>query len=239
MEPQGPVVCDEAIEVLFRASSYGVFLMPDGTHRSHYGIDLFAPQGTEVRSPVMGIVDRVGLASNPREAGGNCVRIKDTTNEYHYAAHMMTAPLVRRGDPVDIGSPLGWLGRTGSARHTSAHTHYEWRDRLGRPKNPFGALVRAHGLEPNTRVVRGAFRCPGGGISCESLVGDASSWCQEAHVALLEAPKVEDPAEQPEWPPSMSGNRPVRWDIIAGVGAAAALMFAATTGGWFVRRRSA
>jgi len=226
MEPQGPVVCGE--DVLFRASSYGVFLMPDGSHRSHYGIDFFAAEGTEVRSPVDGIVDRIGLATNPREIGGNCVRIKDVTREYHYAAHMLTPPLVRRGDPVQVGTPLGWVGKTGSAHGTHAHTHYEWRDRLGRVKNPFVPLVRAYGYPDGTRVVRGALTCPGGPLRCDMLAGDLNAWCDEARVALLEKSKLDgEPPEVPESPESTVGMRPVRWDIIAGVGTLTVFMFGA------------
>jgi hypothetical protein len=230
VEPQGPVVCGE--DVLFRASSYGVFLMPDGSHRSHYGVDLYAADGTEVRSPVEGVVDRVGYASNRHEIGGNCVRIKDLTREYHYAAHMLTPPLVRRGDAVQIGTPLGWVGKTGSAHGTHSHTHYEWRDRLGRVKNPFNALVRAYGQPDGTRVVRGAMACPGGPLGCEMLAGDATAWCDQARVALLEKAKLdEEPPEVPESPESTTGMRPVRWDILAGVGVLTGFMFGAVVVG--------
>src|SRR3972149_1413605 len=99
MDPQGSVVC--GADVLYRASSYGVFLMPDGSRRAHYGLDFYAPDGTEGRPPV------------------------------------------------------GWVGRTGSAHGTHAHTHYEWRDRWGRVKNPYAAFLRAQGLPADTRVVRG------------------------------------------------------------------------------------
>lgn len=236
MEAQGPVVYGD---VLFRASSYGVFLMPDGTHRSHYGIDLYASEGSEVRSPVAGVVDRIGLASDPGEIGGNSVRIRDATGEYHYAAHMLTPPLVRRGDRVDVGTPLGWVGKTGSARTTHPHTHYEWRDRFGRVKNPFAALVRAYALPADTRVARLSIAPPGGAVDCARLVGDATGWCDQARVALLE-PKaeLETIEDVPENPESTIGQRPVRWDIV-GIGIAGVLtilIFGATTGGWFTRR---
>ena len=233
MDPQGSVVC--GADVLYRASSYGVFVMPDGSRRAHYGLDFYAPDGTEVRSPVAGVVDRVALASEGK-IGGNAVRIKDGTSEYHYAAHMLTPPLVRRGDPVEVGTPLGWVGRTGSAHGTHAHTHYEWRDRWGRVKNPYAAFLRAQGLPADTRVVRGSIDCPGGGLSCEMLAAAAGGWCQEARLALADKPVLtEEPPEVPEWPPSMKGLEPVRWDLVLfGAGAAGAAL-----GAWWLARRAA
>jgi len=171
MDPQGSVVC--GADVLYRASSYGVFLMPDGSRRAHYGLDFYAPDGTEVRSPVAGVVDRVAVVADGK-TGGNAVRIKDPTGEYHYAAHMLTPPLVRRGGAVEVGTPLGWVGRTGSAHGTHAHVHYEWRDRWGRVKNPFAAFLRAQGLPPGTRVVRGSISCPGGSLVISSHHTSAS-----------------------------------------------------------------
>jgi hypothetical protein len=234
-EPSGTIVCGE--EVLFRASSYGVFVMPDGSSREHYGVDLYAPRGTDARCPVVGVVDRVGLARDGKP-GGNRVRIKDATREYHYAAHLLTSPLVKRGDEVAVGTPLGWVGRTGSAAGTRSHTHYEWRDRWGRPKNPYRALLRAYGMPADLREARGPFDCPGGPLGCEGFTGDAALWCSQA-AELLAAKEPDDGIEVAEWPPSSLGDRPIRWDIIAGVGAATALIFGATTGGWFVRRRAA
>lgn len=219
MEPQGPVVYGD---VLFRASSYGVFLMPDGSHRSHYGVDLYAAEGSEVRSPVEGMVDRIGLATNPREIGGNSVRIKDLSNEYHYAAHLLTPPIVSRGTYVRVGSPIGWVGRTGSAHGTHAHTHYEWRDRLGRVKNPYESLVRAYGLAGGTQVARLTIEPPDGSIDCTALADYAVGWCDAARLALVDLPKtdLDSVEETPEVPESTRGQRPVRWDIVAGVGAA-------------------
>ncbi|MGH7340297.1 MAG: hypothetical protein ACREKH_07385, partial [Candidatus Rokuibacteriota bacterium] len=150
-----------------------------------------------------------------------------------------TAPLVRVGEPVMVGTPLGWLGRTGSAAPTRPHVHYEWRDWRGAVKNPYRALLVAHGKEPSAREVREVVSCAGGALRCDLLVGDAQTRCRQASETLLASKSLEldKLPELPEWPPSTLGDRPVRWDIIAGVGGVIMALFFATTRGWFVRRR--
>lgn len=94
---------------------------PRGADRSHEGVDIFAPRGTEVVSATPGIVTAV------REGGlgGRQVWVLGPARERHYYAHLDDwAPGLAAGDVVWPGSPLGDVGDSGNARGTSPHLHY-------------------------------------------------------------------------------------------------------------------
>ncbi|WP_407354648.1 M23 family metallopeptidase [Luteimonas sp. R10] len=94
---------------------------PRGADRSHEGVDIFAPRGTDVVSATPGIVTAV------REGGlgGRQVWVLGPARERHYYAHLDDwVPGLAAGEVVWPGSLLGSVGDTGNARGTSPHLHY-------------------------------------------------------------------------------------------------------------------
>lgn len=92
----------------------------DGGKRRHMGIDIFAPRGTPVVSPVEGIV----IARGEDRLGGNTVRVLGPGRQVHYFAHLDAFSDVKPRDWVHPGAILGYVGTTGNARGTPAHLHY-------------------------------------------------------------------------------------------------------------------
>lgn len=89
--------------------------------RSHEGIDIIAPRGTQVYSATDGYV--ASLKSN--NLGGTVIWILGPNNSWHYYAHLNGHRKgLKEGDFVSKGSLLGYVGNTGNARHTAPHLHY-------------------------------------------------------------------------------------------------------------------
>jgi len=88
----------------------------------HYGIDLFANQGTPIQSTTAGTVSNVGW----NKIGGWRAGITDAEGNYHYYAHMMNDPskFLQKGQRVEAGQTIGYVGDTGDAKGTPYHLHY-------------------------------------------------------------------------------------------------------------------
>jgi murein DD-endopeptidase MepM/ murein hydrolase activator NlpD len=103
-----------------------------GQREFHRGIDIVAPDGTEIRAPADGVISRSGRFP----ALG---RSLDIAHGYGYVtryAHMKDIAR-RTGDRVRRGDVIGRVGSTG--RSTGPHLHYEvFRD--GRRVNPWKYL---------------------------------------------------------------------------------------------------
>ena len=99
----------------------------------HEGLDFTADVGTPVRATAPGRVVRAAYAG----AYGQLVEI-DHGNDYTSRYAHMRKVLVRVGDHVQRGEPVGELGNTG--RSTGAHLHYEIRFR-GQAINPEKPLM--------------------------------------------------------------------------------------------------
>lgn len=105
----------------FRLTSpYGPRINPiDGeTIEFHHGIDLAAPEGTEVLAQWNGIVSNVYVSPTY----GNVVEIQHGKNMMTRYAHLLK-PLVSMGDRVSQYQPIGLVGNTG--RSTGPHLHLE------------------------------------------------------------------------------------------------------------------
>lgn len=99
----------------------GSFGDPRSGGRSHQGIDIFAPRGTEVVAATEGEVARVGQD----RLGGNVVWVAGAGSRMYYYAHLDRFALgIQRGDPVRPGTVLGYVGTTGNARDTPPHLHF-------------------------------------------------------------------------------------------------------------------
>ena len=93
----------------------------------HTGIDLGAPAGTPIRAAEAGQV--VQAAGQTNSLGmlvgyGNLVRVQATSGRVDYYGHMAEFA-VERGDVVQPGQVIGYVGSTGYS--TGPHLHFEVR----------------------------------------------------------------------------------------------------------------
>lgn len=91
----------------------------DGGSRSHRGIDIFAPLGTDAVAAAGGLVTRVG----ENRLGGNVVWMRSWDGLSFYYAHL-DRQTVNVGSTVEAGEPVGKVGNTGNARTTPPHLHF-------------------------------------------------------------------------------------------------------------------
>ncbi|HER26318.1 MAG TPA: M23 family metallopeptidase [Rhodospirillales bacterium] len=84
----------------------------------HNGVDVAAPQGTVIVAPADGIV---ALAQNDMFYTGKTLMIDHGLGLTSVYAHM-SAILVKEGDRVTQGTPIGKIGKTG--RVTGPHLHW-------------------------------------------------------------------------------------------------------------------
>lgn len=98
--------------------------------RAHKGVDYAAPVGTPVRAAGEGRVRFIG-----RQGGyGNVIELEHGSGVVTVYGHMSRfASKLRRGQRVELGSVIGYVGMTGLA--TGPHLHYEYRIR-GKHQNP-------------------------------------------------------------------------------------------------------
>jgi murein DD-endopeptidase MepM/ murein hydrolase activator NlpD len=134
---------------------------------AHHAIDISTASGNPVVAATGGLVVQQWIAKKTRQpvigcgwspAGGNIVLILDGRGYVHYYAHMNGPPLVSPGAPVIPGTPLGYVGNTGSiAQGSHPHLHYQvwvvgpgraeesgtgvFRRIFGRSENPYRQLV--------------------------------------------------------------------------------------------------
>ena len=103
--------------------------------RRHDGIDIGAPEGTDIHAAADGTV----LYSGDQQTGyGNLIIISHTDNMITVYAHNKKN-LVKENDKVKRGQVIGKVGHTGRA--TGPHLHFEIRKRT-RPRNPLFFLPK-------------------------------------------------------------------------------------------------
>lgn len=114
-----------------------------GTGQPHTGIDLAAAEGTPIREPIGGRVEKV-FSDN---VGGHQVVIKTAQGYREVYAHLSSIPAFLATNPnVDIpaGSIIGYTGQTGMA--SGPHLHYE----ITKPGGEIGTLFGT--LDPLTFI---------------------------------------------------------------------------------------
>jgi murein DD-endopeptidase MepM/ murein hydrolase activator NlpD len=100
------------------------------TIRAHRGVDYAAPVGTPVRAAGEGRVRYVGSQGGL----GNAIELEHGSGVVTVYGHLSRfASKLRRGQRVELGQVIGFVGATGLA--TGPHLHYEYRVR-GVHKNP-------------------------------------------------------------------------------------------------------
>lgn len=102
----------------------------------HGAIDIYAARGAPIVSPVSG---KVLAAKTNHGKGGNWVQVLGDDGNTYYFAHMEGAPVVAKGQQVNTGSHLGFVGDSGSAKGTSPHLHFSVK-RGGKVLNPYSLL---------------------------------------------------------------------------------------------------
>lgn len=111
--------------------------------RTHEGTDIFAPEGTPVRSATEGFVYRIDDVAR----GGLTVTIVGGAGRRYFYTHLSrVAPDLRDGQFVNPDTVIGFVGNSGNAAGTPPHLHLgiyggdlatcEWR-----AINPFPLLV--------------------------------------------------------------------------------------------------
>lgn len=103
-----------------RTSLADTWEAPRSGGRVHKGIDIFAKRNTPVLSATRGIVVR----RRWNELGGNSISVMGPGASYHYYAHLEGYHRFGKGDWVEVGDTLGFVGTTGNARTTPPHLHY-------------------------------------------------------------------------------------------------------------------
>ncbi len=88
----------------------------------HHGTDIFAPTGVPVLAVTDGELFKVGWNS----LGGHRLWLRDDSgNEYYYAHLSAYSPLAFDGARVSAGDVIAFVGKTGEAKTTPAHLHFE------------------------------------------------------------------------------------------------------------------
>lgn len=117
----------------------GWFGAPREGGRIHEGFDVVAACGSRLVAARGGRILRAGF---DRELYGNFVLVDGRAERRNYFySHLRSPSRARRGERVRTGDLLGRVGRTGNARTTECHLHFELR-RRGVPHDPEPALAR-------------------------------------------------------------------------------------------------
>lgn len=92
---------------------------PWGSSGTHKGVDIFAKEGTHVKSATAGIA----LFSGNLKKGGNVVMVLGPKWRIHYYAHLRDIN-VGFFDLLSAGETVGTVGTTGNAKGKQPHLHY-------------------------------------------------------------------------------------------------------------------
>ncbi len=112
--------------------SYAFGARRGGGKRDHKGMDVYAEEGTEIKAPRDAIVK--GVFPDKGNAGNYIVL--DHGDGYTTAyMHLKELPGLKRGDKISAGDVVGLVGKTGNAKNTGAHLHYEVH-KGGKPVDP-------------------------------------------------------------------------------------------------------
>ena len=94
----------------------------DGCSRRHQGNDLMADEGTPLVAVESGVIVHASAAE--RGLGGITLWLKGDSGVAYYYAHN-TVNLVTEGQRVGRGQMIARVGRTGNARGTAPHVHFQ------------------------------------------------------------------------------------------------------------------
>ena len=117
-----PVEGEIPLKLRHDAKGSGFYGAPRSGGREHHGIDLAAPRG----SPVYAIRSGRVVEAGQHRGLGRYVELRHRRGLSSLYAHLDEV-LVRAGDRVRQGQPIGSVGKTGNARHPwiMPHLHLE------------------------------------------------------------------------------------------------------------------
>lgn len=104
---------------------------PRSGGRSHEGVDMFAAHGM----PLYAVTDGTARVSENR-LGGLVINLHADSGDRYYYAHL-SAVSVESGARVKAGEVIGANGRSGNARGTPPHLHWQRHPAGGEPVNPY------------------------------------------------------------------------------------------------------
>lgn len=119
-----PVPTSKTITSLFGNRKIAIY----GRERMHTGIDIHAATDVDVLATQSGTV----LVSTFDDGWGEYIIINHGDNTLSLYAHMH-ARAVKRGETVERGQRIGWVGNSGISE--APHLHFELR-KSGKPINP-------------------------------------------------------------------------------------------------------
>jgi murein DD-endopeptidase MepM/ murein hydrolase activator NlpD len=94
----------------------------DGCARTHKGVDIFAAEQTPIVAVETGVIARVDNTDNG--AGGLSLWLRGESDVTYYYAHNVVN-LVSAGQHVTRGQVIARVGRTGNAKTTPPHIHFQ------------------------------------------------------------------------------------------------------------------
>lgn len=106
--------------------------------RSHEGEDIMATRGTPIVSPTEAVVLRTGEGSSE----GLYVYTANPGGETFVYMHLdRIGEGVDKGDVLEKGDLIGYVGNTGNAITTLPHLHFEIHDANGNPTDPYPRIT--------------------------------------------------------------------------------------------------
>lgn len=130
-------------------SRYGWRIHPiTGENTFHFGVDIPAPSGTNVRSADAGIV----TASRWSDSAGNLIKVLHPNGFVSVYMHLLVRH-VNKGDTVRAGDIIGAVGQTGQV--TGNHLHFELIDAEGNRFDPAECYYLAVDIIPYQYVPEG------------------------------------------------------------------------------------
>lgn len=123
---------------------------PRSGRRSHMGIDIFAPRGTEAVAASAGTLTAIDFG----ERSGRSLWLVGHDGRAYFYAHLEDwARGIYDGKRVSAGDVIGYVGNSGNAASSPTHLHFEVRDG-GRVMNPYTVLARAEPAGGSVRMAR-------------------------------------------------------------------------------------
>ncbi|ADK85696.1 Peptidase M23 [Desulfarculus baarsii DSM 2075] len=115
-------------------STFGTRIHPiSGQEQEHTGLDLAAPEGSDIQTAAAGEV----IFAGENGGYGNLVIVRHVDGRQTYYAHCQDI-LVAEGQQVSRGQVIATVGSTGTS--TGPHLHFEVRNSVGQPQDPLPTI---------------------------------------------------------------------------------------------------
>jgi len=101
---------------------------PRSGGRSHEGVDMMAPAGTPVHSPVAG-----NVRHHVSSSGGLSYYLEDAAGNVYFGTHLQS---FGADGAVQAGTVIGYVGSSGNASANAPHLHFEYHPGDNGPINP-------------------------------------------------------------------------------------------------------